>query len=93
MIKRLKMILKIQLSSKHTFEAINSYSIPARSYGFPVLDWTITQLEITDRKTGKMMQQYHVMHSQSDLTPLYILRKNGGRGLINITNHYNNAKL
>ena len=36
--KRLKMILKSELSSKHTFEAINSYAIPALSYGFPVLD-------------------------------------------------------
>ena len=61
--KRLKMILKSELSSKHTFEAINSYAIPALSYGFPVLDWTITELEIIDRETRKMLQQYHAMHS------------------------------
>ena len=36
--KRLKMILKSQLSSKHTFEAINSYAIFALSYGFPRLN-------------------------------------------------------
>ena len=51
--KRLKMILKSELSSKHTFEAINSYAIPALTYGFPVLDWTITELEIIDRETPK----------------------------------------
>ena len=31
------------------------------------------------------------MHSQSDITRLYLPRKNGGRGLINIPNHYKNA--
>ena len=50
-----------------------------------MLDWTITELEIIDRETRKMLQQYHAMHSQSDVTRLYLLRKNGGRGLINIT--------
>ena len=85
------MILKSELSSKHTFEAINSYAIPALLYGFPVFDWTIIELEIIDRETQKILQQYHAMHSQSDVTRLYLLRKNGGRGLINTTNHYKNA--
>ena len=73
--KRLKMILKSELSSKHTFEAINSYAIPALSYGFPVLDWTITELEIIDRETRKMLQQYYAMHSKSDLTWLHLPTK------------------
>ena len=38
-----------------------------------------------------MLQQYHAMHSQSDVTRLYLPRNNGGRGLINITNHYKNV--
>ena len=41
--KRLKMILKSEISSKHTFEAFNSYSIPAPLYGFPVLNCSIAQ--------------------------------------------------
>ena len=66
--KRLKMILKSKLSSKHIFEAINSYAILALLYGFPVLNRTITKLEIINRETRKMLQKYHVMHSQSDVT-------------------------
>ena len=69
----------------------NWYAIPALSYGFPVLDLTVTELKIIDREKRKMLQQYHAMHSQSDVTRLYLLRKNGGRGLINFTNHYRNA--
>ena len=66
--KRLKMIMKTELSSKHTFEAINSYVVPVLSYGFPVLDWTVTELEIIDRETRKMLQQHHAMHIQSYIT-------------------------
>ena len=51
--ERLKMILRSELPRKHTFEAINSYEIPALSYGLPVLNWTITELEIIDRETRK----------------------------------------
>ena len=75
------MILKIELSSKHTFEGINLYAIPALSYGFPVLDWTIIELEII----------YRERRSQNDVTRLYLPRKNGVRGLVNTTNHYKNA--
>ena len=85
------MILKGELSSKHTFGIINSYIIPALSYEFPVLDWTITELDIIARETRKMLQQYHVIHCQSDVARLYLPRKNSCRVLINITNHYKNA--
>ena len=88
---RLKMIAKSELSGKHMINAINMYAVPALSYGFPILDWTITELEIIDRETRKVLQSYHIMHRQSDITRLYIPRKNGGRGLINITEHFKNA--
>ena len=53
-LKRLKMTLKRVNFQVNTFEAINSYAIPELSYGFPVLDWTITDLEIIDRETRKI---------------------------------------
>ena len=85
------MILKGELSSKNNFETINLYAIPALLHRFPVLDRTITKLEIIDRETRKMLQQYYVMYSQSDVTPLYLPRKNGSRGLNNITNQHKNV--
>ena len=87
------MILKTELFSKYTFEATNSYTILALSYALPFLDWNITELEIIDRETGKMLLQYHAIHSQSDVTRLYIPRKNGCRELTNITNHYKNTTI
>ena len=62
------MILKSEIASKHTLEAIKLYAIPALSYEFSVLDWTITELELIDRGTRKMLQQYHAMHSKGDVT-------------------------
>ena len=60
--KRLKMILKSEPSSKHSFEAVNSYAIPALLLEFPVINWTIIELEIIDRETQKILQQYSAMH-------------------------------
>ena len=73
--KPLKMILKSEIASKHTLEAIKLYAIPALSYEFSVLDWTITELEIIDRETRKVLQQYHAMHSKGDVTWLYLPTK------------------
>ena len=88
--KRLKMILKSELNSLNIISAVNSYAVPALSYGFPVLDWTITELETVDRETRKVLQSHHALHIQSDITRLYLPRKEGGRGLINLTEHFKN---
>ena len=53
------MILKSELSSKYIFEAVNSYAIPTLSYGFLVIDWTITELEIVDRETRKIITNHY----------------------------------
>ena len=85
---RIKKVLKTELNSKNTIAAINAYAVPALSYGFQIVNWSITDLEAIDRSTRKLIQQYHLMHHQSDIIRLYLPRKSGGRGLINITNHY-----
>ena len=84
------MILKSELNSLNIISAVNSYAVPALSYGFPVLDWTITELETVDRETRKVLQSHHALHIQSDITRLYLPRKEGGRGLINLTEHFKN---
>jgi len=39
------MILKSELNSKNPINAINSYAVPSQAMDFPVLDWSITELE------------------------------------------------
>ena len=89
--KRVKMILKSELNSQNSINAINMYAVPTITYGIPILDWTITELEVFDRETRKLLQQYNFMIIQSDVTWLYIPRRKGSRGLINICEHYKNA--
>ena len=85
---RLKKILKSSLNSKNLITAINTYAVPAISYGFAVLDWSITELDIVDRETRNMLKSYHLLHNKSNITRLYIPRREGGRGLIQIASHY-----
>ena len=80
------MILKSELSSKHSFESITSYDIHVLLNRLTVLNWTFTVLKIIDRESRKMLQQYHAIHRQSDATRLYLPRKNDGGRIINITN-------
>ena len=72
--KCVKMILKSKLNSQNSINAINMYTVPSITYGIPILDWNITELEMVDRETRKPLQQYHFMHIQSDVTCLYIPR-------------------
>ena len=67
----IKMILKSELSSKNTIDVINSYAVPALSYGFSVLHWNITEIEKVDREKRKVIQSHCLMHQQSDITLLY----------------------
>lgn len=88
---RAKKVLKTELNSRNTINALNAYAIPALSYGFQIIDWSVTELEAIDRATRILLQKHHAMHNQSDMTRIYLPRAGGGRGLINITNHYKNT--
>ena len=85
------MILKSELNSQNSINAINMYAVPTMTYSIPILNWTKTELEVVDRENRKLLQQYHFMHIQSDVTRLYIPQRNVGRGLINICENYKNA--
>ena len=88
--ERVKKILKSSLNSKTTIQALNTYAVPSLSYGFVVLDWSITELEEVDRQTRNVLRQHHMLHLHSDVDRIYTARKKGGRGLINITDLYKN---
>ena len=85
---RISKILKTSLNSKNTIQAINTFAVPAISYGFQVLDWSITELEDIDRQTRNVLRKNHMLHNISDVDRLYVSRRNGGRGLLNITDLY-----
>ena len=84
----LKKIIKTSLNSKKPIDAVNTFTTPTISYGFAVLDWSVTELEAIDRETRKVLKKYHLLNNNSDVTRLYLPRRDGGRGLVNITHQY-----
>lgn len=83
---RLQKICKTALNGKNLIKAINTYSIPLLTYTFGIISWTPTDLTDLDRTVRKTLTRYKQHHPKSCLERLYIPRKMGGRGLLNIQN-------
>jgi hypothetical protein len=82
--KRVRKVLKSKLNGGNIIKAINSWAVPVIRYTAGVVDWTQAELEDLDRKTRKLMTANHALHPQSDVDRLYLPRKAGGRGLLQI---------
>ena len=90
---RIKRILKTKLNSKNIIKAINTFAVPSISYGFAILDWSVTELDIIDRETRSLLKKSHILHNQSNNIRLYLPRKEGGRDLLQICNQYKKATI
>ena len=77
-------ILKSKLNGGNTIQAISKWVVPVIRYTAGIVDWTIAELEDLDRKTRKLMTAHHTLHPQSDIDRLYLVRRTGGRGLLQI---------
>ena len=64
--------------------AINAWAASLVRYSAGIVNWTMEELRLMDRKTRKIMTMNRMYHPQSDVDRLYIPRKEGGRGLLNI---------
>ena len=53
-------------------------------YTAGIVDWKIAEMEDLDRKTRKLMTAHRTLHPQSDIDRLYLPRRIGGRGLLQI---------
>ncbi|KAL1455889.1 hypothetical protein WDU94_000654 [Cyamophila willieti] len=88
-LKRLHMILNTELNAKNKIRAINSWVIPLLSYTYGILKWSQTDLETLDRLTRTTMTKHRVHHPRACVERLYVPRRNGGRGLLNIQKLHN----
>ncbi|XP_044766219.1 uncharacterized protein LOC123322341 [Coccinella septempunctata] len=104
LLRRVKLILKTQLSSKNKIMAINIWAIPSFTYTVGTLAWSKTDLQLIDRKIRTTLTQFGLLHPNSAVERIYLPRKEGGRGLcsiedtckqekINIKNYFNNTNL
>lgn len=82
--QKLTKILKTSLDSKNLIKAINNYAVSSLIHTFGILKWSNTDLDSLDRLTRKMLSKFRNLHPNSAVERLYISRKQGGRGLLNI---------
>jgi len=81
---RTRLVLQSQLNAGNTVKAINSWAVPVMRYTAGVVEWTVAELQEIDRKTRKMMTIHRAFNMNGDVDRLYIKRKDGGKGLLQI---------
>ena len=86
--RRIRSLLKSELNATNRIDAINTLAVPVITYIFNIIDWKIKELKKLDRKTSKFLTMAKMHHPKADVDRLYILRREGGRGLVQIeTSH------
>jgi hypothetical protein len=85
---RLKLDLDTELSAKNKIQATESLAVPVPRYSFRIINWRQEELRKLDRKTRKLLNIHGQHHSKADVHRLYVPRKQGGRGLIQLEEAY-----
>ena len=83
-LRRLRLILGTELGAKNKIQAIMSFTVPVRRYSFGIVNWHQGELQKLDRKMRKLLTIYGQHHPKADIDRLYVPRKQGGRGLIQL---------
>ena len=77
-------ILRTKLNAKNKLEAINTLAIPVVAYRFNVINWNLEEIRRMDRKIRKLLTLNRMCHPKADVNRMYVPRKEGGRGMINL---------
>ena len=85
---RVRAVLQSELNAKNKLEAINTLAIPVVSYSFNVVNWNLEEIRRIDRKIRKLMTLNRMHHPKADVSRMYIPRKEGGQGMINLEINY-----
>ena len=86
--RRIRLVLKTELNSKNRVEAINTLAVPVVQYSFNIINWNNSELQRMDRKTRKLLTANRMAHPKADVDRMYLPRKEGGRGLIQLELSY-----
>ena len=87
-IRRVRLIMKTELNSKNRITAVNTLAIPVVTYSFSIINWNMSDLRKIDTKIRKQLTCNRMHHPKSDVDRLYIQRKSGGRGMIQLELSY-----
>ena len=90
-IRRLKKICRSQLSPRNNITAINQVATPVLTYGFGIIDWPQIEINSIDTKTRKILTMNKIIYRNQCLDRIYLPRREGGMGLIEINDAYRNT--
>lgn len=82
--RRIRLVLKSELNAANRIDAINTLAVPVVTYSFNIINWKMEELMKLDRKTRKFLTMAKMHHPKADVDRLYIPRKAGGRGLVQL---------
>jgi len=83
-LRRLRLVLGTELSAKNKIQAIGSFAVSVLRYGFGIVNWHQEELQKLDQKTSKLLTIHGQHHPKADVDHLYVPRKQGGRGLMQL---------
>jgi hypothetical protein len=86
--RRLRMILKSELNARNKITAIGALAVPVIRYSFGIINWRSEEIKKIDTKIRKILTIYKVHHPKADIYRLYVKRKGGGRGLVQVEAAY-----
>ena len=82
------MILKSELNARNKITATGALAVPLLRYSFGVTNWRTEEIKKIHGKTKKMLTMYKTHQPKADIDRLYVKRKEGGRGLVQIEAAY-----
>jgi len=82
------MILKSELNARNKITTIGALAVPVLRYSFDIINCRIEEIKQIDRKTRKMLTIHKMHHPKADIDRLYVKRKEGGSGLVQVEAAY-----
>ena len=91
--RRVRLVLKTELNSQNKIQAINALAVPVVLYSYNIVDWNLPDIHRMDTKTRKLLTANRMHHPKADIDRIYLPRKEGGRGLIQLALSYKTATI
>jgi len=75
-------------NNNNKIQAIGSLAVPVFRHSFGIINWHQEELQKLDRKTRKLLTIHGQHYPKADADRLYVPRKQGGRGLMQLEAAY-----
>ena len=82
------LVLSKELSAKNKIQAIGSLAVLVLRHSFGIINWHQEKLQKLDQKTRKLLTIHGQHHPKADVDHLYVPRKQGGRGMMQLEAAY-----